>query len=197
MMNLDFDLFSIEKKYRIPQAGRVLVSEPFLPDENFRRSIVFLAEHNEKGTIGFVLNKPIKAHIHELVNDFPDVEFTVSLGGPVATDTLHYIHTLGPVIPDSKRVYRNIYWGGDYDAIKKMISLGTIGTEQIRFFVGYAGWGQGQLEREISENSWVATHIRPEMIMSGYQPEIWKEVLRSMGAKFRLWSGFPVNPGLN
>ena len=195
MLNIDF--FSIEDKYRIPAPGKVLISEPFLADANFRRSVVFLTEHGKKGSMGFILNKPIKTPIYEIVTDFPEVEFQVTYGGPVATNTLHYIHVLGDVVPDSVRVMKNVYWGGEYESIKKMISLGVLGQEQIRFFVGYAGWGEGQLAREISEGSWIVTDLQPELVMSGFDPVLWNEILQGMEGKYRLWAGYPENPGLN
>jgi len=196
-MNLHYDFFSVGKKDIVPRKGKVLVSEPFLSDQYFKRSIVLLAEYNEEGTLGFVLNKPIDAEISDLVKDFPDKEIPASLGGPVATNTLHYIHTLGDILPESKRIYKNIYWGGNFEVLKNLIGFGSIDIRQVRFFVGYSGWEPGQLERELSENSWVITELSPEQIMSTNDPMIWKNVLRMMGRKYRLWADFPENPGLN
>lgn len=195
-MELDFDFFSVEKNFE-PKQGRVLISEPFLSDIYFKRSIVFLTEHNDEGTVGFVLNKPVKIPVNEVLEDFPEIESEISLGGPVGTNTVHYIHTLGDLIPNSVKVYRDIYWGGDFDTIKNLIKSGVVKKDQIRFFVGYSGWKPNQLKDEISENSWVIAELAPKIIMESIDDDIWKETLKEMGKKYKLWADFPENPGMN
>jgi len=195
-MELDFDFFSVGKNIE-PKQGRVLISEPFLSDIYFKRSIVFLTEHNEQGTVGFVLNKPVRIPVNEVLEDFPEIEAEISLGGPVGTNTVHYIHTLGDIIPNSVRVYKNIYWGGDFETVKDLIKSGVVKKDQIRFFVGYAGWKPNQLENEISENSWVIAELAPNIIMESIDDDIWKETLKEMGKKYKLWANFPENPGMN
>lgn len=116
---------------------------------------------------------------------------------PVGTNTVHYIHTLGDLIPNSVKVYKDIYWGGEFDAVKNLIKSGLIKKDQIRFFVGYAGWKPKQLENEISENSWVIAELAPEIIMETVDDDIWKETLIEMGKKYKLWANFPENPGMN
>lgn len=196
-MELDYDFFSTGPGKKQPRQGRVLISEPFLSDAYFKRSIVFLTEHNEEGTVGFVLNKPVDIPVNEILEDFPEIEADISLGGPVGTNTVHYIHTLGDLIPSSVKVYKNIYWGGDFDTIKKLIQSGQIDKSQIRFFVGYAGWKPKQLENEISENSWLIVELEPHIIMEGRNTDVWNKTLKEMGEKYKLWANFPENPGLN
>ncbi len=195
-MELDYDFFSVGKNIT-PKQGRVLISEPFLSDIYFKRSIVFITEHNEQGTVGFVLNKPVKIPVNEVLEDFPEIKAEISLGGPVGTNTIHYIHTLGDLIPKSVKVYKNIYWGGDFDTVKNLVKSGLIKKDQIRFFVGYAGWKPKQLENEISENSWVISELPPEVIMKSVDDDIWKNTLKEMGKKYKLWANFPENPGMN
>ncbi len=196
-MDLGFDFFSVERKDTVPARGKVLISEPFLPDEYFKRSIVFLTEYGDKGALGFVLNKPVKMKIDQLIKDFPEADIPVSVGGPVATDTLHYIHTLGDLIPESKHVIGEVFWGGDFETLKALVKEGVAGADKVRFFIGYSGWDAGQLERELSENSWVITRIDTREIMSAHTPEAWKKILKSMGRKYKMWAGFPENPGMN
>ena len=196
-MDLGFDFFSVERKDTVPARGKVLISEPFLPDEYFKRSIVFLTEYGDKGALGFVLNKPVKMRIDQLIKDFPGTDIPVSVGGPVATDTLHYIHTLGDLIPESKHVIGEVFWGGDFETLRALVKQGVAGADKIRFFIGYSGWDAGQLERELSENSWVITRINTREIMSAHTPEAWKKILKSMGRKYKMWAGFPENPGMN
>jgi len=80
------------KKLSEPVQGSLLISEPFLVDSYFKRSVVLLSEHDDKGTLGFILNKPTDVTLNEAVDDFPDFKVPLYFGGPVETDTLFYIH---------------------------------------------------------------------------------------------------------
>jgi putative transcriptional regulator len=196
-VDLIFDIFKVDPNNKKPKQGRILISDPFLSDAYFKRSIVFLTEHNENGSVGFVLNKPVEVDISEILVDFPSVNGTLSVGGPVGTDAVHYIHCLGEMIPNSVKVMNNIWWGGDFDVVKQLLRDGTLDSSNIRFFVGYSGWQPMQLEREISENSWVVSELEGEQIMNTRNREAWQAVLNDLGGKYRLWTNFPENPGAN
>lgn len=196
-MDLTFDIFKIDHNNIVPKQGRVLISDPFLNDAYFKRSIVLLTEHSQKGSVGFVLNKPVDVAINEIMTDFPAIDTSISVGGPVGTDSVHYIHGLGKLIPNSVQITRDLWWGGDFDVVKELINEGAISSEQIRFFVGYSGWEPSQLEREISEDSWVVTELDSGIILNSRNKESWQEVLNILGGKFKLWTNFPENSGLN
>lgn len=196
-MNSEIDYFKIETNNVSPEKGRILIAEPFLNDIYFKRSIVFLTEHNDEGSIGFVLNKPVNLQIEEIINDFPPFDCNISIGGPVSTNTVHYIHTLGNLIPNSVHVCDNIYWGGNFEALKNMIQQKGIIKNQIRFFLGYSGWMPKQLDEELSQNSWLVSKIKPDLVMVHNMNEIWKEVLHSLGSKYKMWINSPENPSLN
>ncbi|MFW5656414.1 MAG: YqgE/AlgH family protein [Mariniphaga sp.] len=196
-MEFEYDFFKIDKALAKPKKGKILISEPFLNDTYFKRSIVLLTEYSSEGSVGFVLNKHIQLSIDEVVKDFPALDSQVSIGGPVQTNTLHYIHTLGTIIPNSVHVFGDIYWGGDFDVIKEMVSLGAIPAGQIRFFLGYSGWMAKQLEGELERNSWVVTNIDPKKVMERDNSMFWKEILNNLGDKYRVWTNFPVNPTMN
>lgn len=195
-MELDFNIFKIEYNKVEPLRGRVLVAEPFLQDTYFKRSLVLLTEYTPDGSIGFVLNKTLDVAINEVIEDFPPFNATVAIGGPVSTNTIHYLHTLGDIIPNSEHVFGNIYWGGDFEVVKEMIAAREIHPSQIRFFLGYSGWQAGQLENELKSNSWLVTEVRPGQIMS-HNTNIWKDTMVTLGDKYKIWSNFPENPGLN
>ncbi len=195
-MELDFNIFKIEYNKVAPKKGRVLVSEPFLQDTYFKRSLVLLTEHSEEGAVGFVLNKPLEVKVNEVMNDFPISQASVSIGGPVSTNTIHYLHTLGELIPNSVHVLDNIYWGGDFETVKEMLRAGEISPDRIRFFLGYSGWHAGQLENELEQNSWLITEIKPTQIMKP-NSNIWKNTLSQLGEKYKIWANFPENPSLN
>lgn len=174
-MGSETDYFKIETNNVAPKKGNILIAEPFLNDIYFKRSIVFLTEHNDEGSIGFVLNKPVNLKIDEIINDFPPFDCNISIGGPVSTNTIHYIHTLGEAIPNSVYVYGDIFWGGNFDILKELIQFKSITKNQIRFFLGYSGWKPNQLSEELSQNSWLVSKINPDVIMNHDMNEIWKD----------------------
>lgn len=193
--NLDF--FKIEHNGLQPEKGCVLVAEPFLQDSYFKRSVVLITEHTNDGTLGFVLNNPVNFRVNEIIRNFPPIRSLVSIGGPVRTDTVHYIHTLGHMIPGSQEVMDQVYWGGELDVVRSGLAEGWIKEYQIRFFVGYASWEAGQLDREISENSWLVTHIDRLDVMHGSDILLWENVLKNEDERYQMWTRYPEDPAWN
>jgi len=196
-MNFPFDIFKIDRNNIMPKQGRVLISDPFLADNYFKRSVVLLTEHNDKGTVGFVLNNPVSVKVNDILAHFPRINSKISIGGPVNTNTVHYLHTLGEMIPDSVHVIGDIYWGGNFDILKQLIAVGIADVSRVRFFIGYSGWEHSQLEREISENSWIVSEMNPSQVMSSVEKITWNNALRNLGGKYKLWLNFPENPSMN
>ena len=153
-MQPELDLFKTLPEDKIPERGKILISEPFLPDTFFNRSIVYLTDHSPEGSVGFILNKKLDVKVCDAIAGFETWKDTLNMGGPVAPDTLHYLHTLGDLIPKSVHIEKNIFWGGDIETIKTLIAFNKLKESQIRFFLGYSGWSAGQLEKELKENSW-------------------------------------------
>lgn len=196
-MKEELDLFTILPEDKIPGKGKILISEPFLPDTFFNRTIVYLADHNEEGSVGFILNKRLEIKVSEAISGFEDWNEYLSMGGPVAPDTLHYLHNMGDMIPKSVWVDDNIFWGGDIDHIRDLIKNGKLNNSQIRFFLGYSGWSAGQLERELKENSWVIARVNPDIVLNNSTSATWKRVLRGLKNKYRMWADFPESPDMN
>lgn len=195
-MYLDFDFLNIEHDNLTPKQGRILISEPLLSDTYFKRSVILITEHSDQGSVGFVLNKSIDLPVNEVLGDFPKFNAKVYVGGPVAKDTVHFLHTLGELIPNSVHVVDNIYWGGDFDSLKELIKEGIVKSSQVRFFLGYSGWRPQQLEDEITENAWLVTEVKASKIMSAGK-NIWKKTLVDLGKKYKIWANFPENPAMN
>ena len=195
-MYLDFDFLNIEHENLAPKQGRILISEPLLSDTYFKRSVVFITEYSDKGAVGFVLNKPVDLPLSEILTDFPNFNANVYVGGPVAKDTIHFLHTLGKLVPNSVHVIDNIYWGGDFDSLKELINEGIVEPSQVRFFLGYSGWSANQLEDEIVNNAWLVSGVESSKIMSA-DKDIWKRTLNELGKKYKVWSNFPENPAMN
>ena len=198
MMDLDIDFLKIENTVK-PKQGSLLISEPFSQDSYFKRSVVLLTEHNEEGTLGFILNKPVKASLKEVLEGFPSFNASVSLGGPVGTDSIYYLHTLGDKIPESVKVKNNIYWGGNFDILQIMIASGAIGSDQIRFFIGYSGWRPNQLKGEIEKNYWIVSNRIPKEIelMTNNSEDVWNTAVNSLGNRYKIWNNIPENPVFN
>lgn len=180
----------------LPKAGRVLISQPGLMDQNFKRSVIVLVEHNDKGTIGFVLNAIVDIQLSDLVPELPSFPALVSVGGPVEPNSIHFIHTLGNVIPNSIEIADGLYWGTDFAAMKSLVEQNKITSRQIRFFLGYSGWGESQLDDELEENSWVVSELDIVQIMAG-KTDLWSRVVKQMGPEFKSWTIYPENPSLN
>ena len=180
-----------------PAKGKVLITEPFVDDDYFGRSIILLCEHNEEGSFGLVLNKYIDISISELT-DFPEIDTKISVGGPVGNKHLYFIHTLGDEIEDSVHIFDDIYMGGNFEAIVEKAKMGLLLPNQIRFFLGYSGWTTNQLEGELKQNSWlVADIIESSDIMDVNNNTIWKDYMNSQGGKYKAFAHFPKRPDLN
>lgn len=181
-----------------PDKGRILISEPTLKDFYFSRSIVLLIEHSEdNGTFGLIINRPVHLKLNEVVKDFPNNEFPLFLGGPVHPDRLFYLHTLGDSLPGSMHVFGNVYWGGDIKKLMELIDLKVITPDQVKFFIGYSGWENGQLDREMGEKSWIVSQANERMALSSTPENMWRSTLRKMGNDYAIWSNYPADPILN
>lgn len=196
-MNYNPDIFKIQSNNLIPKKGRVLISEPFLPGNYFNRSIVFLVAHSSKGSVGFILNKKTEMQVQDYLTGFPDFDAEIYIGGPVATDSVYFIHKRADLIPGSIHVLDDIHWGGDFDEMRRLVNLGIIQTGDIRFFLGYSGWDAGQLEREIKENSWLINDVESGQVLEDLGSGSWVEFVKKVGKRYVLWENFPQNPSLN
>lgn len=178
--------------------GHLLVAEPSLiGDLSFNRSVILLADHNQEGSIGFIINKPLKYTINDLIPDI-DAKFKIYNGGPVEQDNLYFIHNIPELIPNSVEISDGIYWGGDFEHTKELINAGLIGKNNIRFFLGYTGWDEHQLEEEMESNSWiVAENSYENRIIGKSATHFWREQLMEIGGDYLIWSNAPENPYLN
>ncbi len=180
------------------QKGQLLIAEPsIIGDLSFNRSVILLADHNSEGSVGFIINKPLKYTINDLV---PDVEanFKIYNGGPVEQDNLYFIHNIPELIPNSVEISSGIYWGGDFELTKNLINSGEIKKDNIRFFLGYTGWEAQQLENEMRSNSWILSeNLYKNKIIGKATTDFWKEKIIELGGDYLIWSNAPENPMLN
>ena len=171
--------------------GKILLAEPFMVDSNFKRTVVLMCEHEEEGSLGFILNRSLDMPINELISNFPEIEATVYYGGPVQTDTIHYVHNAGELLEGSQEISNGIYWGGDFEQLKVLIKQGQIQPEDIQFFVGYSGWSPTQLEEEMTMGSWVVADLDYDFLFKRKEADLWQEVMETKGDAFTIIAQMP------
>ena len=196
-MNIDSDIFKIQSNNVLPSRGKILISEPFLRDATFGRSVILLVDHTDEGSMGLVINKQLPLFLNDIIMEFKYLdEIPLYKGGPIATDTLFYLHTLSD-IPGSISISKGLYLNGDFDALKKHILQGNEINGKVRFFLGYSGWECEQLIQEIKENTWIIAKEDPSYLLDGEVKDMWKNALGKLGSKYETWSRFPQVPSLN
>lgn len=178
--------------------GYLLIAEPaIVGDLSFNRSVILLADHDQDGSVGFIMNKPLKYTINDLIPEI-NANFKIFNGGPIEQDNLYFIHNIPKLIPNSIEISNGIYWGGDFDSTKDLINGGQIKKENIRFFLGYTGWEEDQLEHEMRANSWIITkNSYDNKIIGKSTLHFWKKQIMELGGEYLIWSNAPENPYLN
>lgn len=177
------------------QISNFLIAAPtIMGDYNFHRTAILLVDCKKSGELGFIINKKMQYTLDELVEEI-DAPFPVYYGGPVDQDNLFFIHQLGSQIPDSIPIKEDLFWSGDFQTILKLIKSNEITPDKIRFFLGYSGWSEGQLEAEIKADSWIKIEaINPQEWMGNSCEDFWKNQMRKLGGYYLLWSNAPENP---
>ena len=178
--------------------GNILISEPSaFGDLNFHRSVVIIANKKESEILGFIVNKPLTYSINEVMPEIRS-DFKLYFGGPVEQDNLFIIHNAGHLIPNSIKIDNNLFWGGDLEKLVALVNEGILSKNNIRFFLGYSGWSNEQLEAEINSNAWVlAENPFKDKILSLDSEALWKNQMIALGGKYILWSNTPENPFQN
>jgi len=178
--------------------GLLLIAEPsIIGNMSFNRSIILIADHNSKGSIGFILNKPLDLTLQDL---FPEIEINFELynGGPVEQDNLYYIHKIPGLIPNSIEISDGLYWGGNFQKVIELIKNNKLNPFDIRFFLGYSGWGNNQLNYELRSNTWILSkNIYNNQIIEKVNNSFWKEQMLELGGDYTIWSNAPENPSYN
>lgn len=175
--------------------GNILIAQPALYDFTFNRSVVLITDHNEEGSVGFILNKPlnnpVSMYVSELLSEFPVYE-----GGPVETQNLYYLHKRPDLISDSEPIYDGLYWSGQYDDVRNAINNNLISEDEIRFYLGYSGWGENQLQSEIEDNAWIV--VKDEVdIFREWDNNLWKLQMKKLGGEHLIWLNTPADPTMN
>ena len=140
-------------------SGNILKSTPTTNDPNFEQAIIFIAEHNEKGAMGFVINKKFARALNELEEFKQCVAFPIYEGGPIDKEHLFFIHTRPDLIEGGTLIANSIYFGGNFKQAVAQLNNKTINANDIKIFIGYCGWDFNQLKEEIEERSWIISDV--------------------------------------
>ena len=191
-MNFDF------KNNIAPKKGCLLLSDPYKGDEFFERSVVYICEHDEtKGTLGFIINKPVQVQLNNLNPAFENEEVTSFIGGPCEQESLFFIHQHIEGVQDGLPITNEVFLGHDYTNLQKIISPKLVEMGKIKLFIGYSGWDIGQLEDEIERNCWA---VFPDVSLEDlfyYQKNLWQKMMQKLGDKYKIMSQFPLDPNYN
>lgn len=180
-----------------PVKGTILIANPFLKDPNFSRSVILICEHMEEGTFGFVLNKLHPSSLTDLVPELEDIRMSVYKGGPVQPGSLHFLHQYPDLIMGGIEVIEGVYWGGNFESLQIHLKNNNLHPAKIKFFVGYSGWGEGQLDIEMKAESWLVAHATKTLLFNTRPENTWKDSLRHLGGKYEMMINYPIDPQLN
>ena len=178
--------------------GTLLISAPMMQDPNFRRTVVLICEHQPgEGTFGLTLNRELNLQLGDALDDFVAYNPSLYLGGPVQRETLHYLHTRPDDVPGGVPLPGNVVWGGNFEAVQQLARSGDASADDLRFFLGYAGWGPGQLEAELDEEAWIPAAQAPDLLFDTEPDALWRTILRRMGGEYAVLANFPDDPRMN
>lgn len=180
-----------------PREGKLLIAEPsILNDISFKRSIILLTEHSKNSTVGFILNRPLQYVLNDLIPEI-DCNFTIYQGGPVEQDNLYFVHRIPHLLKDSIEVANGIYWGGNFKELKSLLNKQMVKPTDIRFFLGYSGWGENQLEDELNTQSWFVAENDFTNIFAVNEETIWRNKLLQKGGEYKIWANAPSDIKMN
>jgi putative transcriptional regulator len=159
-------------------AGTILLSTSLLDDSVFEKAVIFIAEYNEKGALGFIINQPFPRRLNELVEFKNAAAFPLYDGGPVEQESLFVLHQRPDLIEDSTKLTDVVYMGGNFKQVVDLISRNIITADDIKLFIGYCGWDSLQLEEEIEEGSWLMVDADIQKIFAHPAELLWGELFK-------------------
>lgn len=176
--------------------GKLLLASPTLLDPNFSRTVVLIAEHDDDGAMGLVLNRPAEATIAEAAPELEEIvdgQEPLFVGGPVQPTAVIVLAAF--VEPRSAGLLIRDDVG--FLSAQEDLAASRAATERLRVFAGHAGWGPGQLDDELEREDWIVEDPLPEEIFAADPEELWSSVLTRKGGTFALVARMPLDPSLN
>jgi putative transcriptional regulator len=179
------------------QQGSILISQPFQLDQYFKRSVVYIVEHQLNGDLGFIFNKELNQKVKDVIPDFPDIDLPLYSGGPVANNQLFFLHNIGDEIDGAMHVNGSVYWGGNFEQVIQGLRKGLYSPDQVRCFIGYSGWDENQIDEEIESNAWFLTNSEKIDLMRIDPESMWGDTLKAIGSNYAKLAEFPEDFCLN
>ncbi len=179
--------------------GIFLVAAPALRDPNFRQTVVLLCEHGPEGALGVVVNRPTAMNLAEALPQIPVIEsqrHVLYSGGPVQTNQVMLLYRLDRVPDNSHHVFDGVCLGGNVDVVERILTTAP-SKDAFRAYLGYSGWGPGQLEAEMKTGSWITLPADPTFVFEKEPARVWPDILISLGEDYRRYADMPFDPSFN
>jgi putative transcriptional regulator len=176
--------------------GQLLVASPAMSDPNFARTVVAIANHDEEGALGIVLNRPSDTEVVEAVPELEGVvddDDVVFVGGPVQPASIVVLAEFQDPGEAAYLVVDGIGLVSDRTGLERL----DVATARRRVYAGYTGWGPGQLEAELEREDWILAPIQAQDVFDEEPGELWARVLARKGGQFRLLARMPLDPSVN
>jgi putative transcriptional regulator len=176
--------------------GQLLIASPALLDPNFSRSVVLIAEHDETGAMGIVVNRAGELEVADaapVLADLVEPGAVVHEGGPVQRTSIVILAQFADPARAAVPVLEDVgFVAGDSD-------FESLGDELLRarVFAGLAGWGPGQLEAELERDDWIVEPAMPDDVFTASPGDLWGDVLERKGGSFALLARMPPDPSMN
>jgi len=179
--------------------GVFLLAAPSLRDPNFRQTVVLLCEHGPEGALGVVVNRPTAMSISEALPQVPIMEgvgHVLYAGGPVQTNQVMLLYRGSRFPENAHHVFDGVCLGGDMGMVERILTAS--GNEEFfRAYLGYSGWGPGQLEGEMKSGSWILVPADPTWVFEKDASSVWHDMLLTLDEAYRPYAEMPFDPSSN
>ncbi|MCS3798916.1 YqgE/AlgH family protein [Niastella sp. OAS944] len=156
------------------KTGSILISAPSLEDPYFDKVVIYIAEYNEKGALGFVMNQIFERTFNELTEFRTSKPFPLHEGGPVERESLYFIHRVPDHIQEGRPIADGVYIAGNFKQAVDYLNTANDAESNLRLFIGYSGWDANQLDDEIKEGSWLIVEASVTTIFETAEASLWE-----------------------
>jgi putative transcriptional regulator len=180
--------------------GYFLIANPVLPDPSFSRTVVLLCNHDDDGSFGLVINRSAPIDSKEVFAEMGMSEFPsgkIYLGGPVSPSQVFYLCHSEKSLPELEPICDGVYLGMSWELLDNLMTRVKNPEKNIRFYLGYSGWGTGQLAEEMIRLSWLTSQACGELVFQENEGGVWANVVCSLGKDYEYLVQAPVNPQWN
>nr|WP_294904154.1 YqgE/AlgH family protein [uncultured Lacibacter sp.] len=159
------------------RTGNIIISTALLDGSSFEQTVIVIAEQNEKGALGFIINQPFSRSFNELEEFKDSIPVPLFTGGPVQDDQLYFLHRRPDLITDGQLIDAAVYLYGDFKTAVQLLNTGALPVTDVKLFIGYCGWDAHELEAEIAEGSWLLTNATVDIVFDEEPELLWEKLL--------------------